>query len=105
YLRAGRVLVDFFAPGDSTRQKVANGKSVLCEIDCFGQYLSEAHRTPAIKQDVPRIDRAGHGTREQSVIDRNLAAVVFLVPLDVSQLWRGTLRVKGKNLFRSRVIN
>ena len=68
------------------------------------QHLCEAHRAPAIEQDVPRIDRPGHGTCEQPVASWQFTFVVLLVPLDRRQLRRRAFRIDRDDLLRAGVV-
>ena len=68
------------------------------------QHLLEAHRAPAVEQEVPGIDDAGDAAGQQAVALRQLAAVVLPVPLDGGQLGRARLGVDRDDLLGLRVV-
>ena len=62
------------------------------------QDLLETHRAPTVEQRVPGVDHAGQAAGEQAVAFRNLAAIIFFVPLDGREFGGARLRVDGVDL-------
>ena len=96
-LLAGRILREF-AGGEAAREIGGKREPVLSDIDGLLEDLFEAHRTPAIEQDVPGVDGAGDRSRQKTIVGRNLAAVVLVVPFDRCEFRRCPFGVDGIRL-------
>ena len=69
------------------------------------KHLREAHRAPAVQQNVPCVDHPGNSAGEQPVAVRNLAAVILFVPLDGRELGGARLGVNGDHLLLARHVD
>ena len=96
--------MDLAGAGDCARQPLAQRESLFGELDRRLQHLLERHRAPSIEQQIPGIDHTGNSAGEQTVAVRQLAAVVFLVPVDCRQLRGARLGVDRHDLLCFRVI-
>src|SRR5215471_15876805 len=80
HLHCRWILPDLARSRDAASQAVADWKTILGHIDGLRQNLAKTHRTPAVQQDIPCVDNAGHGSRQKAVALRELASKVLVVP-------------------------
>ena len=60
---------------------------------------------PIGEQNVPGIDHARNRRGKQSVVDRNLAFLILLVPLDGGEFRRGAFGIQRPHLFRLGIVD
>ena len=75
------------------------------DFDGGRQQFGKAPGAPAREQYVPGIHHAGHGAREQRIVDRDLTALVGLVPFDGGEFGRGPLGVEREHLLLFGVVD
>ena len=67
----GRVFANLLGAGNDVGANLAEGISIFRQLNGRLEHLGEAHRAPAVQQDVPGVDDPGDAAGEQAVAVRD----------------------------------